>query len=97
MAGPIESDADDGEIKTAHRRPSMAVVDAVAEELGVDPVALGPLAYEIDPDALNKLVHSMDSGTITFPFEGFDVTVDADGEVTLESKRTPVAEATVGD
>ncbi|MFT4958494.1 MAG: hypothetical protein ACI9PP_002126 [Halobacteriales archaeon] len=98
MAGPIESETDDRHISTEHRRPSMAVIDAVAAELSVDPVDMGPLADEIDPDALNDLVDSMDSGRITFPFEGFEVTVDSDGEVSIESTRTAVAEVgPVGD
>lgn len=98
MAGPIESDADDRHISTTHRRPSMVVIDAVAEELSVDPIDVGPLADKIDPDALNELVNSMDSGMITFPFEEFEVTVDSDGEVSLESTRRAVAEAgPVGD
>lgn len=72
----------------------MAVVEAVADRKGVEPIEVGPLAYEVDPDALNKLVDSMDSGTIAFPFEGFQVEVDADGEVSLATERVAVADTT---
>lgn len=61
----------------------MAVVEAVAERKNVDPVEVGPLEYEIDPDALDRLVASMDAGTVTFEFEGIEVAVDADGGVEL--------------
>jgi len=72
----------------------MAVVEAVADRKGVEPIEVGPLAYEVDPDALNQLVESMDSGTITFPFEGFEVEVDADGDVSLATERAAVADTT---
>ncbi|MFT4920926.1 MAG: hypothetical protein ACI8XM_000117 [Haloarculaceae archaeon] len=72
----------------------MAVVDAVADRKGVEPIEIGPLAYEIDPDALNRLVDSMDAGTVSFPFEGFEVEVDADGEVSLAAERAAVADTT---
>lgn len=72
----------------------MAVVEAVADRKGVEPIEVGPLAYGIDPDALNRLVDSMDAGTITFRFEGFEVEVDADGDVSLATERAAVAETT---
>lgn len=93
MAGPFEQDSNGRQVETNGQDPSLAVVEAVAERKGVDPVQVGPLAYEIDPDALDTLVDSMDAGTITFPFEGFDVEVDADGEVSLDTARTAVVEA----
>lgn len=93
MAGAFEQESDDRPVVTDGQRPSLAVVEAVADRKGVDPVEVGPLAYEIDPDALDSLVDSMDSGTITFPFEGLEVEVDADGEVSLDAARMAVAEA----
>ena len=93
MAGPFEQESDSRQVVTDAQRPSLAVVEAVADRKGVDPVQVGPLAYEIGPDALNKLVDSMDSGTVTFPFEGFEVEVNADGEVSLGAARMAVAEA----
>ncbi|MFW5920057.1 MAG: HalOD1 output domain-containing protein [Halanaeroarchaeum sp.] len=93
MAGAFEQESDDRPVVTDGQRPSLAVVEAVADRKGVDPVEVGPLAYEIDPDALDSLVDSMDSGTITFPFEGLEVEVDADGEVSIDAARMAVAEA----
>jgi hypothetical protein len=93
MAGPFEQDPDVEQVEPADQRPSLAVVEAVAERKNVDPVQVGPIAYEIDPDALDRLLDSMDSGTVTFPFEGFEVEVDANGEVSLDSARVAVAEA----
>lgn len=94
MAGSFEQQSDDRQVVTTGQRPSMAVVEAVADRKGVEPIEVGPLAYEVDPDALNKLVDSMDSGTIAFPFEGFQVEVDADGEVSLATERVAVADTT---
>lgn len=62
---------------------SYAVVTAVAERSGLDPLALRPLYEVVDVEALDTLF-AADVGTLTFPYEGYLVTVHADGSVTVE-------------
>ncbi|MFA9501572.1 HalOD1 output domain-containing protein [Natrinema sp. H-ect1] len=79
----------------SNRPPSQAVIEAVAEAEGVQPEGLAPPAYEplhavVDPTALDGLFAARSdgrgrpSGTVSFRFCGYDVTVDRDGRVTLE-------------
>lgn len=66
--------------------PSMAVVSAVAQAEGVDPVDLRePLGAAIDPDALDALLNSS-SGEFTFEYYGYSVVADGTGNVQV----TPV-------
>lgn len=69
---------------------SMAVVEAVAERKGIDPVALTPPLYEaIDPDALDALFAPLDdeldqeNASVTFPYDGCTITVYSNGHVEL--------------
>ena len=58
-----------------------AVVHAVAEQRGVSPLDLDPIATVIDPDALNALFREGLSGVrIEFEYSGSLVAV-ADGDV----------------
>ncbi|WP_080508297.1 HalOD1 output domain-containing protein [Haloparvum sedimenti] len=57
------------------------VTRRVAEETDVDALDLPPLFDAVDPDALNALVASMETGEITFAYAGRSVTVTADGAV----------------
>lgn len=63
------------------------VVEAVAFIHDADPTDLDPLFEVLDPDALDALVDdeagesSVD--TVTFVYEGLEVTVDPDGTVWL--------------
>lgn len=77
------------------RVPSQAVVEAVADAEGIDPVELSPPEYEtlydaIDPSALDALFAPRSNGadradgTVVFPFCRYLVTVRADGTVTVE-------------
>jgi hypothetical protein len=72
---------------------STAVVEAVAERVGVEPTDLDPPLFRaVDPDALDELLSSLatdDSGTVSFSYRGFDVAVDCDGTVTLEESSDP--------
>lgn len=86
--------------ESSSRRPSQAVVEAVAEAEGVPPDELTPPAYEplhavVDPTALDALFAARPegtnrpNGTVSFRFCGYDVTVDRDGRVTLEAATEP--------
>ncbi len=84
----------------SNRPPSEAVIEAVAEAEGVPPEGLVPPAYEplhavIDPEALDALFAARSDGTdrprgtVSFRFCGYDVTVDGDGRVALETATEP--------
>ena len=83
--------------RVATKSPSQAVIEAVADAEGVSPRALRPPAYQplhevIDPDSLDALfANRVDgapraSGTVSFTYCGYAVTVDGDGSVTLERR-----------
>lgn len=74
---------------------SNAIIAAVSDEAGVDPVVLPPLFEQIDPDALDTLFASENgdlcrTGSITFAYAGFVVEVVCDGDptITLDRKET---------
>lgn len=61
-----------------------AVVEAVADEEGVSPLQLEPLANVVDPDALNTLyADDRHRVTLEFAYQGYRVRVDTDGRLTL--------------
>lgn len=65
------------------------VIEAVAEETGTEPEDLPETLHDVvDPDALDALFAGKNKteGVVMFRFCGFDVTVTADREVTLEAK-----------
>ncbi|WP_231185095.1 HalOD1 output domain-containing protein [Haladaptatus sp. DYF46] len=58
------------------------VVREVAARAGVQPNELPPLYDFIDPDALDRVVHSTDSDLeLSFVFAGYRVTIEGDGSV----------------
>ena len=70
---------------------SSAVVSAVAAVAGTSPVEMPPLYSVVDPDALETLVdgpavsrRSSSDTHVSFPYNGYDVTVCDDGTVTVE-------------
>lgn len=63
---------------------SQAVIMAVADAEGVDPIDLPTLYEAIDPDALDQLL-SGDGVQVRFNYNGYGVTVDQRGVVGLES------------
>jgi hypothetical protein len=60
----------------------MNVVRTVATRKGVGVADLDPLFEVVEPDALDALFNSSD-GYVTFPYCGYEVTVDASGAVTV--------------
>lgn len=66
--------------------PSIAVVTAVADANGIDPVDLEACLYDhIDPGALDTLLDSVSSETgqvsVTFEMAGCRVTIDSTGKI----------------
>lgn len=66
---------------------SMAVVDAVADASGVDPLEVGPLHDVIDPDALDAIFSSAGATRpdveVVFRLDSTEVTVRGTGEVVV--------------
>lgn len=69
---------------------SLAVIDAIAEHVGVDPVELEPRLYDvIDPDALDALFPESGNdaasirGRLVFTYRGFEVQVTSRGRVRI--------------
>jgi hypothetical protein len=87
--------------RTADAVPvSQTVVLAVAEATDEDAMELPPLYDAIDPDALNKLFDSellgasRVEGNVEFAYAGCDVTVRADGRVSVAPAAESAAAAT---
>ena len=71
------------------RPPSEAVVEAVAVAADVDPFELPPLHGAVDLDAVDGVFApraggERRAGVVTFDYEGFLVTVESHGTVTVE-------------
>lgn len=71
-------------------RPSVRVVEAVADAKGIDPLDVEPLSHAVDPDALDALFAPRADATprdadasLQFTFAGHTVVVDADGTVVV--------------
>lgn len=66
------------------------VVERIAEVEDVDPFERTPPLYEvIDPDALDQIFAATPTagrmeGQVTFPYNGYEVTVCGDGYVSVE-------------
>lgn len=88
---PVASSREDPETIRARydwssTSPSVAVVDTIAIAANREPESLTPLYEVIDPDALNAVIAPPSGGvasdlSLTFRFEGYDVTVRRDGTV----------------
>ncbi|MFP8953683.1 HalOD1 output domain-containing protein [Natrialbaceae archaeon A-arb3/5] len=72
-------------------KPSQRVLERIAEAGGVDPAELDPPLHDVvDATALDRLFEptkrdgAARRGTVTFRYRGYDVTVDGDGNVTIE-------------
>jgi len=66
--------------------PSVAVVRLLSVAKDCDPTAVEPLAATVDPDALDRLLQSIDSGEkIQFSHASFSVCLDGDGTATVEA------------
>jgi hypothetical protein len=65
-------------------RPSDVVVRAVAVATDEEPTRLPPLAYSVDPDALDACaVADRPPVTLRFPYAGYRVVLSTDGSLGL--------------
>lgn len=72
-------------------QPTVAVVEAVAAATGRDPKAMPPLYHAVDADALDAILRAGADGTrgsvhVSFQYAGTDVTVAADGTVSVRRR-----------
>ncbi len=70
------------------------VLQRVADAEGTEPSELEEPLYEVvDPEALETIFKSFEdgphreAGELRFPYHGYDVTVHADGEVSVREQR----------
>ncbi|TYL38234.1 hypothetical protein CV102_13645 [Natronococcus pandeyae] len=85
---PIENGAEFG-------RPSLEVISAVAEREDCQPSELRPPLYSVvDPETLDRLwrsasdtPHEVDA-SVSFTYCGYDVTIESDGTVSVETRST---------
>jgi hypothetical protein len=83
----LELESDDG----SEVPPSTAVVEAIAEHEGLDPLALETPLYEvIDTDALDSIIgsgvasHRRSDVTVQFSYNSSRVRISGDGSVEVE-------------
>lgn len=60
------------------------IVDAIADHVDADPVAMTPLGYVLDPEALDALLSSAADVQVSFTYDDHTVVVDADERVTVD-------------
>ncbi|SMO53748.1 HalOD1 output domain-containing protein [Halorubrum cibi] len=64
--------------------PSTGIIETVADAANRESLGLSPLYDSIDPDALDSLFRLSDEAvSVSFTYEGFEITADSDGEVVL--------------
>lgn len=69
---------------TSNSDVSTTIVVAVAEAEGVDPIRMDERLHDwIDPDALERVVRSMDDGHVAFDMADHQVLVGHDGRVSI--------------
>lgn len=72
--------------------PSQAVILAVADAEGVDPIELPPLSDTINPEVLDELP-AREKGEVRITYHGYTVTVNHQGVVDLESENSKPAQS----
>jgi hypothetical protein len=86
---PSRSAADGDAVRhdwTGGEEAGAAVATAVAVATGTEVTDMVPLAHSVDTDALDGLLADGRAGgpvTVSFSYEGVDVRVTSDGEITV--------------
>ena len=64
-----------------------SIVSEIASKENIEPVEVEPsLGRVIDVEALDSVVNSMRAGTVTFQYDGYDVTVSHDRGVEIAER-----------
>ena len=63
------------------------IVSTIADQTNTDVLSLPPLDRAIDTDALATLLQEGSASEIAFSFDGHDVTIDSDGQVSVTNNR----------
>jgi|GEM_PF-2146788 hypothetical protein len=67
--------------------PSVAIVRLLSVAMNCDPIDIDPLGETVDPDALDRLLPSMDAGSkLQFSHCHLSVSLCGDGTATVESE-----------
>lgn len=67
---------------------SERLVQAVATATDTDPLELPPLYDAVDPDALDAMVEGMADGRVSFTYAGCEITVTAEGAISVDGAGT---------
>ncbi|WP_162524367.1 HalOD1 output domain-containing protein [Halobellus captivus] len=67
---------------------SERVIQCVAATTDRDELDLPPLYDAIDPDTLDAVVSTMSNGELTFTYAGHEITVDSEGEISVDDEMT---------
>lgn len=69
------------------------IAEIVSAETDRDILELPPLYESADPEALETLCASLDTGSVTFEYVGHKVTVHADRTIELSTSTNPTSQA----
>ena len=87
-------------IMSADSEVAVAIVEAVADRKGVDPIELPPLYDVVDTDGLEGIVDGDRAGSlqVRFTYAGYRVTIEsaAEPEITLEPMITSSGDTACG-
>ncbi|MGM0605945.1 MAG: HalOD1 output domain-containing protein [Halobacteriota archaeon] len=77
---------------TTSEQPSAAIIDCIAAASDRSPLDMTPLHEYVDPEALDAIVTSAKSASqsefrVSFRYEELDVSVEANGTVTVTVER----------
>lgn len=67
---------------------SEQVVQTVANRSTTGALDLPPLFDTLDPDALDTLIQEMDEGEVSFDYAGYNITVNTQGVVEVDERRS---------
>lgn len=63
--------------------PSEQILTKIAAKNDSEVVELPALYDTIDPEKLDAVVQSMDDGSVSFSYAGYDVTATSEAEITI--------------
>ena len=61
-----------------------SIVEAIADHADADPLAMTPLGFVLDPEALDALVNTGTDVRVSFEYDDHNVVVRADGTISVD-------------